>query len=87
MTPPLPQKPTQHGTNPPATTTAAYGCIHFCPALLALRRCKGQSATFSRTLPTAGTWRVVVLGTAGEGGKLAWSFKLRQPKGVLYSTD
>jgi hypothetical protein len=45
--------------------------------------------TLTLTLPTAGTWTIVLAATSGSGepGKLTWSYSVKQPKGATYSAD
>lgn len=49
----------------------------------------GVGGTLAMSLPTSGTWTVVLGATStnGKAGKLSASYKLKQPKGGTYTAD
>lgn len=47
----------------------------------------GPNLTLTTTVATSGTWTILLRGSEGADGLLAWSLKLKQPKGVVFSAD
>jgi hypothetical protein len=43
--------------------------------------------SFTRVLPTAGTWTVVLGAKPGPPGRFTYAYKLKAPKGATYSAD
>jgi len=48
---------------------------------------KGSVLTFTKKVAASGTWTVVLGAEAGPRGAFTYAFKLKQPKGVVYSAD
>jgi hypothetical protein len=47
----------------------------------------GDGFVLTATLPVSGTWRASISALPGGTGKLAWSLKLKEPKGVTFDAD
>ena len=43
--------------------------------------------SFTRVLPTSGTWKIVLALKPGPSGTFGYSYKIQQPKGAVYSED
>jgi hypothetical protein len=50
-------------------------------------KAKGVVLTLTKKVDVSGTWTVVLGAEAGPRGAFTYAFKLKQPKGVLYSAD
>jgi hypothetical protein len=48
---------------------------------------KGRGLTITHTLNVTGTWQVLLGAQPGPQGHFKYTFKLKQPKGVVYSAD
>ena len=47
----------------------------------------GNGFTLTGTLPISGTWRLVISALPGSTGKMSYSLKIKQPKGVVFDAD